>query len=205
MPRPRLPWHGQHHAGSRALPEGGGALPRGTLWGSHAGSSKRKTFQPSMKMLSLAWPCSQQVPAVRKLPSLGQLAIDLHPVPAPDAPRRAGKGCRSSARPMGFPAPVMPPALLSSQALAVPPRLVTCCLLTPPCSSCWAFSTPPNPPGSVTQLQAPTHIPRGGAGRSQGICVGKKGRWAGENPCPPFTLFAQLGRRWAWGEGSAPG
>lgn len=53
------------------------------------------------------------------------------------------------------------------------------------------FQHPPGPPGSVTQLQAPTRTPRAGAGCSQGICVGKKGRWAGENPRPPLTLLAR--------------
>lgn len=31
-----------------------------------------------------------------------------------------------------FPAPLVPPVLLGSQAPAVPPRAVTCCLLTTP-------------------------------------------------------------------------
>ena len=61
-------------------------------------------------------------------------------------------------RPLAHPAPWVTPVLLSSGAPAVPPRAVTCCLLTPPVLLLLCFPHPAAPVSNPTPA-APTHCP----------------------------------------------
>lgn len=51
-------------------------------------------------------------------------------------------GSPFSSQPRAFPAPSVAQVLLGSQTLAVPPRAVTCCLLTIPSRAFCSVSTP---------------------------------------------------------------
>ena len=98
-------------------------------------------------------------------------------------PRRYEEEGREQA-PTAFSSPWVPPVLFSSQAPAVPPRAVTCCLLTPP-SMCLLLCFP----CLAALVSGSTHALPPVRGRVPAVCLrGLKGKLKGENSCRPHSL-----------------